>query len=63
MIVHGRHDRLIPVANADLMAARMPDARLEILEQSGHLYPTEQPEVDEAISAFIGERGGSDASR
>jgi pimeloyl-ACP methyl ester carboxylesterase len=44
------------------MAARMPRARLQILEQSGHLYPTEQPEVDEAIAAFMGERGGSDAS-
>jgi pimeloyl-ACP methyl ester carboxylesterase len=62
MILHGRHDRMIPVANADLMAARMPHARLQILEQSGHLYPTEQPEVDEAIAAFMGERGGSDAS-
>jgi pimeloyl-ACP methyl ester carboxylesterase len=62
MIVHGRHDRMIPVPNADLMAARMPHARLQILEQSGHLYPTEQPEVDEAIAAFMGERGGSDAS-
>lgn len=63
MIVHGRHDRLIPVANADLMAARMPHARIELLEHSGHLYPTEQPEVDELIAAFIAERGESDAAR
>ena len=47
MIVHGRHDRMIPVANADLMAERMRGARLEILEHSGHLYPTEQPDIDE----------------
>jgi 3-oxoadipate enol-lactonase len=55
MIVHGRHDRLIPVENAELMAARLPHAELVILEHSGHLYPTEQPDVDEAISAFMGE--------
>ncbi|HLJ02122.1 MAG TPA: alpha/beta hydrolase [Solirubrobacteraceae bacterium] len=53
MIVHGRHDRLIPVKNAYLMAERMPQARLEILAQSGHLYPTEQPEVDDRIAAFM----------
>ena len=60
MIVHGRHDRLIPVANATLMASQMPDAQLEILEHSGHLYPTEQPDVDETIAAFLAEhaRGG-----
>lgn len=61
MIVHGRHDRLIPVANADLMAERMPHARLEILERSGHLYPTEQPDIDGQISAFITECERSDA--
>jgi 3-oxoadipate enol-lactonase len=55
LIVHGRHDRLIPVANAELMAAQMRNARLEILEQCGHVYPTEHPEVDEMISSFIGE--------
>lgn len=63
MIVHGRHDRLIPVANAELMAGRVGEARLEILEQCGHLYPSEQPNVDETISAFIAESLGIDAQR
>lgn len=63
LIVHGRQDRLIPVANAELMAERMPHARLEILEHSGHLYPTEQPDVDEMISAFFAESDRSNASR
>jgi pimeloyl-ACP methyl ester carboxylesterase len=53
MIVHGRHDRLIPVGNAELMAERISQARLDILEHSGHLYPTEQPEVDERIAEFL----------
>jgi len=53
LVVHGRHDRMIPVANAHLIAERIPDARLSILEESGHLYPTEEPEVDDAIGAFL----------
>jgi pimeloyl-ACP methyl ester carboxylesterase len=53
LIVHGRHDRLIPVGNAQLMAERIPVAELRILEQSGHLYPTEEPEVDELIAEFL----------
>ena len=63
LIVHGRHDRLIPVANAELMAERLADAELEILEHSGHLYPTEQPAVDEKIAAFIGASHRSHATR
>ena len=63
LIVHGRHDRMIPVANAELMADRVAHAELEILEHSGHLYPTEQPAVDEMISAFIGASDRSDATR
>jgi len=53
LVVHGQHDRMIPVRNAELMAERIPGAELRILEHSGHLYPTEEPRVDEAISAFL----------
>ena len=53
LVVHGAHDRVIPVANAHLIAERLPDAGCAILEESGHLYPTEEPEVDEAIAAFL----------
>ena len=54
-VVHGAHDRVIPAANAPLMAERLPDCRLRVLEDSGHQYPTEAPEVDEAISDFFDE--------
>jgi 3-oxoadipate enol-lactonase len=53
MVVHGAQDRVIPVANAYLLADRLPDCRLAILEESGHLYPTEVPDVDERIAAFL----------
>jgi pimeloyl-ACP methyl ester carboxylesterase len=58
LVVHGRHDRMIPVANAQLIAERIPGARLRILEDSGHLYPTEEPEVDDAIAAFLADEVG-----
>ena len=53
LVVHGEHDRVIPVGNAHLMAERLPDCRLRILEDSGHLYPTEEPSVDEEIAEFL----------
>jgi 3-oxoadipate enol-lactonase len=55
LVVHGAHDRVIPVANAHLMAERLTDSRLTVLEASGHLYATEEPEVDHAIGAFFDE--------
>jgi 3-oxoadipate enol-lactonase len=57
LVVHGRHDRMVPVANADLIAERVPGARLRILEESGHLYPTEEPDVEDAIGAFLEGQG------
>jgi pimeloyl-ACP methyl ester carboxylesterase len=53
LVVHGRHDRMVPVANAPLIAERIPGARLQILPDCGHLYPTEEPAVDEAIGDFL----------
>jgi pimeloyl-ACP methyl ester carboxylesterase len=53
LIVHGRHDRMIPVANAKLLSDLVPRSRLRILERSGHLYPTEEPGVDEEIATFL----------
>ena len=52
-VVHGRHDRIVPIANADILAGGIPNAELRILEESGHLYSTEQPEVEEEIAAFL----------
>jgi pimeloyl-ACP methyl ester carboxylesterase len=57
LVVHGAEDRVIPVDNAHMMAERIPDCRLRILEESGHLYPTEEPSVDEDIAGFFAECG------
>lgn len=53
LVVHGARDRIIPVENAHMTAQRMPGAQLQILEDAGHLYPTEEPAVDEAIGTFF----------
>jgi 3-oxoadipate enol-lactonase len=57
LVVHGRHDRVVPVANAEILAERIPSAELRILDDAGHLYSTEQPEVDEEIARFFREAG------
>jgi pimeloyl-ACP methyl ester carboxylesterase len=56
LVVHGALDRIIPVANADMIADRVPGAQLTILDDAGHLYPTEEPAVDEAIGSFFAAR-------
>jgi 3-oxoadipate enol-lactonase len=55
LVVHGREDRVVPVANAEILADRIPGAELRVLEDSGHLYPTEQPEVEADIARFLEE--------
>jgi 3-oxoadipate enol-lactonase len=56
LVVHGRDDRMVPVENGRMIAERIPGARLIEIEQCGHLYPTEAPEVDEAIAEFMNEQ-------
>jgi 3-oxoadipate enol-lactonase len=53
LVVHGSEDRMIPVQNGRMLADRIPNAQLIEVEDSGHLYPTEAPQVDEAIAEFM----------
>jgi 3-oxoadipate enol-lactonase len=57
LVVHGTADRVIPFQNAEMMASRIPAARLHPLPDCGHLYPTEFPRVDDAIGDFLEEAG------
>ncbi len=43
LIVHGTADDLIPVENARVLAGHLPDARLELLDDAGHLFFWEEP--------------------
>jgi len=38
LVINGDDDPLVPVANAQMLAQRIPRARLEIVEQAGHLF-------------------------
>jgi pimeloyl-ACP methyl ester carboxylesterase len=53
LVVHGARDRMIPVENGRMIAERIPGAQLLELPESGHLYPTEEPHVDDEIGAFM----------
>ncbi len=53
LVVHGSEDRMIPVENGRMIASRIPGARLIELSDTGHLYPTEAPHVDQQISDFM----------
>lgn len=43
LVIHGMNDRLVPVANADLIAGRIPGARLVKLANASHIFMTDQP--------------------
>jgi 3-oxoadipate enol-lactonase len=44
LIVHGTVDGVLPFPNGELIASLMPRARLEILEDVGHMFWWEQPQ-------------------
>jgi 3-oxoadipate enol-lactonase len=44
LVIHGENDRLIPAANAAIIAERIPGAELVILEGLGHGFYSERPE-------------------
>jgi 3-oxoadipate enol-lactonase len=44
LVIHGTEDRMLPLANGELIARLVPGARLERLEGVGHMFWWEQPE-------------------
>jgi pimeloyl-ACP methyl ester carboxylesterase len=44
-ILCGRQDRVTPPALSEALAQCMPAARLELLEETGHMLPCERPQV------------------
>ncbi|WP_307874781.1 alpha/beta fold hydrolase [Frankia nepalensis] len=49
LLVHGRRDRLVPVAAARRAAARRPDWRVEVLDDCGHLPQLEAADRTAAL--------------
>ena len=54
LLVHGRRDSIFPVENARYMAARIPHARLVVLDEADHIVVLNHPDaVGTAIQEFL----------
>ena len=54
LVVAGEDDPSVPLRNGRLLAKRIPDARLHVVEGGGHLFLLDEPEnVSGAIRAFL----------
>jgi len=54
LVICGDSDPLVPTANGKLLAARIPRAKLEVVEQAGHLLLWDEPErVAPRIGRFV----------
>ena len=54
LVIHGTEDRVVPYANAELLASRIPDCKLVRLDGAGHLAMIERAdEVDDALGRFL----------
>lgn len=57
LVIHGEHDELVPPGNGELIAQRIPGAKLVLLPNAGHIFATDQPEPSHrAISDFLAEQ-------
>ncbi len=55
LVVWGRQDGLIPLAHGERYTARVPGARLVVIEKCGHLPALEQPDqLCELMTKFLG---------
>ena len=54
LVLVGEDDVITPPADAKAMAGALPNARLEVIPNAGHLAPVENPEAtNRAILAFL----------
>jgi pimeloyl-ACP methyl ester carboxylesterase len=43
LVMWGRHDKLLPLGMGEYFAQHIPGARLEVMENCGHMLPFEKP--------------------
>src|SRR5919202_2178605 len=54
LVIHGADDRYVPLANAVALAEAIPDAKLRVLDDAGHLVFIEQfAEVNGEVLTFL----------
>ena len=57
LVIHGESDRLVPPGNAQLIAERIPGAKLVMIPRASHIFATDQPDrTHEAILSFLTNR-------
>ena len=55
LVLHGTEDAVMPPGNAEILAGRIPDARLQWFPGCGHLFFHEDPTAaTAAIAEFLG---------
>ncbi|HLK08317.1 MAG TPA: alpha/beta fold hydrolase [Candidatus Angelobacter sp.] len=55
LVIHGQTDQLVPPGNGEVIAAKIPGAKLEMLQQASHIFTTDQPEASQRITMdFLG---------
>lgn len=58
LIIHGEHDRVIPVDSSRRLATCLPNLKLEIMKDAGHTPHEERPEqFTEIVRRFLEEKG------
>lgn len=59
LVVHGTLDRLVPPDNGRAIAARVPGARLVLVDDANHVLMTDQPEkVERLLLDWLEEQAG-----
>jgi pimeloyl-ACP methyl ester carboxylesterase len=54
LILHGRRDVITPMANAENLAAKIPNSKLVVIEDTGHVPTITRPAiVAKAIAEFF----------
>ena len=54
LVIHGAEDRYVPVANAAALAEAIPDAKLRVLDDAGHLVFIERfADVNREVVTFL----------
>ena len=63
LVIHGKSDALVPPGNGELIAARIPGAKLVLLEHASHLFTTDQSQAahKEILEFLLSQAGESGA--
>jgi len=57
LVIHGENDLMVPPGNGELIANRIPGAKLVLIPNAGHIFTTDQPEASQqAVSDFLAEQ-------